>query len=191
MKPKPKKPLNLILLGDPAAGKATQAVWIVKKYGMRDLDMGRELRKPSVKKRFDFDRSTAKGKLTPTAIVRDILQRGIVNTPPSRGILFDGTPKMAGEAKLVAKWLKESGRSAPLVLYVHIPVAETYRRMAARGRTDDTRAALENRIRYYRTEVARTIAFFKTIYRFKKISGFGSPEEVALRIENEIEKFTK
>ena len=41
-----RKPFNLILLGDPAAGKATQVALIVKRYGMFDFDMGHELRRP-------------------------------------------------------------------------------------------------------------------------------------------------
>lgn len=185
------QPLNIILLGDPAAGKATQAAWIAKKYRMFDLDMGRELRRPAIRKKFDYAHSTAEGKLTPTKVVRDILRHMIVKTPKSRGILFDGTPKMVGEARFVAAWLKEEKRTAPLVIYLHIPVAETMRRMAGRGRKDDTREALLNRIAYYRNDVSRTVTFFKTVYRFKKISGLGTQGEVAARIEKEIEKFIK
>ncbi len=36
-------PFNLILLGDPGAGKATQAAYFAKKYNMFDFDMGKEL----------------------------------------------------------------------------------------------------------------------------------------------------
>jgi adenylate kinase family enzyme len=186
-----RQPLNIILLGDPAAGKATQAMWIAKKYRMFDLDMGRELRRPVNKRKFDFAHSTAEGKLTPTKVVRNILHHMIMGTAKSRGILFDGTPKMVGEARLVAAWLKQAKRSEPIVIYLHIPVAETMRRMSKRGRKDDTRVALLNRIAYYRNDVAHTVAFFKTIYRFKKVSGLGMPKEVAARIEKEIKRFIK
>ena len=37
-------PLNIILLGDSAAGKATHGKYLAKKYRLYDLDMGRELR---------------------------------------------------------------------------------------------------------------------------------------------------
>jgi adenylate kinase len=185
------KPFNLILLGDPAAGKATQAARIAKRYRMIDLDMGRELRKPAVRRRFDYERLTARGKLTPTAVVRDILRENIAHAPAGRGILFDGTPKMIGEARLVFRLLREAGRSDPLVIYLQVPVAETMRRMTKRGRKDDTREAFLNRVAYYRNEVARTVAFFKTVYRFKKISGLGTPDDVAARIEKEKERFLK
>ncbi|MGB7957662.1 MAG: nucleoside monophosphate kinase [Minisyncoccia bacterium] len=183
------KPFNLILLGDPAAGKATQAAWIVKRYKMFDFDMGRELRRPAMRKTFDFDRSTAQGKLTPTSVVRDIFRRTITKTPASKGILFDGTPKMVGEARLVSALLKKAKRVAPLFIYLHIPVAEIVRRMAGRGRKDDTKAGLVNRNAYYRKDVAKTIAFFKKIYVFKTISGLGTRDEVKKRIEKELKTF--
>jgi adenylate kinase family enzyme len=185
------KPFNLILLGDPAAGKATQAAWIAKRYGMFDFDMGQELRRPAVRKMFDYEHSTARGKLTPTRIVRGIMCEKITRTNLSKGILFDGFPKMAGEARLLVRQLKKTGRSAPLVIYLHVSAKEAYHRRMKRGRKDDTQEALVNRIAYYRKDVARTVAFFKTIYTFKKISGLGAPKQVAAKIEQEIKKFTR
>jgi adenylate kinase family enzyme len=85
--------------------------------------------------------------------------------------------------------LKEAGRRDPFVIYLHIPLAESYRRRMKRGRMDDTEEAFMNRMAYYRRDVAKTIAFFKTIYVFKKISGLGTRWQVAARIEKEIKKF--
>ena len=184
-----KQPFNLILLGDPAAGKATQAAWIVKRYRMFDFDMGHELRRPAVRKTFDYGHSTAKGKLTPTKIVRAIIRDKVSKTSRAKGILFDGFPKMAGEARLLAGQLKKIGRRAPFVIYLGVPVAEAYRRRMKRGRKDDTEEAFANRMAYYRHDVAKTIAFFKTIYAFKKISGLGTRKQVAARIKKELERF--
>lgn len=186
-----KQPFNLILLGDPAAGKATQVALIVKRCRMFDFDMGHELRRPSVRKTFDYDHLTAKGKLTPTKIVRAILSDKIAKTDPSKGILFDGFPKMAGEARLLAGKLKKIGRRDPFVIYLAIPATESYRRRIKRGRKDDTEEAFRNRMAYYRHDVAKAIEFFKTIYAFKKISGLGTRKQVAKRIEKEISKYDK
>src|SRR5438552_3698024 len=121
---KPGKPLNLILLGDPAAGKATQAALLIKKYQLYDLDMGKELRKLKRTDRqinYRLQGSYDQGKLTQTNIVRALLHHKIMTVSSRRGILFDGTPKMLGEAQLVAKWLKQEQRSEPLVIYLSIP----------------------------------------------------------------------
>ena len=177
-----KLPLNLILLGDPAAGKATHAKFLCEHFNMYDLDMGRELRgikNQEVRSKLGLDKTLDKGKLTPTQVVRKILQDKITVTPKNTGILFDGTPKMIGEAKLVAKWLKTEGRSNPLVIYMSIPMSETIRRMTERKedfkgkfskRADDDRRALKNRVQYYRDNITHVVKYFKTIYKLKKIS---------------------
>lgn len=192
-----KRPFNLILLGDPASGKATQAAKLAKKYGFYNFDMGDEVRKPAVRAKFDYAKTTGVGKLTPTWVCRDILKRIIRTVPASQGILFNGHPKMIGEARLVAKWLAEYERAEPLVIYIHIPTAEILRRATGRvvyvggkvmKRDDDTERALANRRRYYREQVSQTVAFFKNKYTFKNISGLGSEADVLKRIVAVIEK---
>lgn len=175
-------PINLILLGDPAAGKATHAAYLCRYFNMYDLDMGKELRRiknTEVRSRMGLDKTLDKGKLTPTEIVRKILHDKILATPKSKGILFDGTPKMIGEAKLVAKWLKQQKRLNPLVIYMSIPMSETIKRMTERKedfkgkfskRADDDKKALQNRVKYYRDNITHVVKYFKTIYKYKKIS---------------------
>ena len=56
-----KAPLNIILLGDPAAGKATHGKFLADKYKLYDLDMGRELRQlehnPKLRKKYRLDKN--------------------------------------------------------------------------------------------------------------------------------------
>jgi adenylate kinase family enzyme len=84
------QPLNIILLGDPAAGKATHGAFIAKKFNMYDLDMGRELRSisknPRLTKKYRLDETLNKGKLTPTKIVREILRDRIASVPAKQGL---------------------------------------------------------------------------------------------------------
>jgi adenylate kinase len=186
-----RQPFNLILLGDPASGKGTQAARLAKKYDLHNFDMGHEVRKASAREKFDYAKTTAVGKLTPTAVVRDILHHVIRTVPPGKGILFNGHPKMIGEARLAAKWLAQYKRSDPVVLYLSIPADEILRRAQKRvvrvggklvKRDDDTERALANRKKYYRDQVSHVVTFFKKNYAFKKISGMGSEAEVEKRI---------
>jgi adenylate kinase len=196
-------PINIILLGDPAAGKATQAALLLKKYHLFDFDMGQELRKlrrrnASLDKA--LSRTTDHGKLTPTQFVRQIDHDRIIGTPASKGILFDGHPKMLQEARLVAKLLKQQRRLDPLVLYVSIPIEETIKRMCDRKhyfqgkfstRADDTVVALKNRVKYYRHNIAQVVAFFESKYQFKKINGLGTVAQVHRRIQAAMDEFLK
>src|ERR1700729_3278908 len=167
-------PLNIILLGDPAAGKATHGKFLSKKYGLYDLDMGKELRQlehnPKLRKKYRLDKTLDKGKLTPTELVRNLLRDRIHSTKKYQGILFNGTPKMLGEAKLVNKWLKQQKRNNVLFIYLSIPLAETMRRMTSRKtyfrgkfskRPDDNNRALKNRVAYYKKNIAEVVKFFK------------------------------
>ena len=193
-----RKPFNLILLGDPASGKGTHSRNLIRKYHFYNLDMGKEVRKPAIKALHDYARTTGKGKLTPTHVVRKIFHRVISTVPPGRGILFNGNPKMIGEARLVAKWLKQYGRRDPLVIYLHIPMHEMLRRTGARReyiggrlvkRDDDSAKALKNRMRYYEKQIAQVVVFFKKKYVFKKISSYGSKPEVWKKIMNEVDRY--
>ncbi len=180
-------PLNIILLGDPAAGKATHGKFLARKYSLYDLDMGRELRSLEhnhrLRKKYHLDKTLDKGKLTPTQLVRELLHHHIHSTPKNKGILFDGTPKMLGEARLVAKWLKAEKRGRVLFIYLSIPLKETIYRMTSRKtyfrgkyskRPDDNNRALKNRIAYYKKNIAEVVAYFKKHYPYIKISTMGS-----------------
>jgi adenylate kinase len=200
MKSAPQKPFNLILLGDPASGKGTQAARLVKKYHFYDLDMGKEVRKPAALAQYDYSRTTAIGHLTPTAVVRNIFKRVISATPASQGILFNGNPKMINEAKLVVRELSRAGRSDPFVVYLSIPTAEMFSRAEKRKeyfngklikRDDDSRRALMNRKRYYQKQVSQVVKFFKGRYHFQRVSGIGTEAEVWARINAAIVAYHK
>lgn len=195
-------PLNIILLGDPASGKATHGAYIAKKYNMYDLDMGRELRSiskiPHLAKKYRLNETLNKGKLTPTKIVRQLLRDQIHKVPKKQGLLLNGTPKMIGEAKLVAKWLRQEKRKFVLFIYLSIPLKETIARMTGRKeyfkgkfskRPDDNDKALKNRISYYQKNISEVVNFFKQKYPFIKISTTGSIADAKKRLLKKLKDF--
>jgi adenylate kinase len=200
--PKTHEPsLNIILLGDPAAGKATHGAFLAKKYDLYDLDMGRELRSlehnPTLRKKYKLDQTLDNGKLTPTELVRNLLRDKIHATKKTQGILFNGTPKMLGEAKLVAKWLKAEKRQKVIFIYLSIPLKETIRRMTARKtyfkgkfskRPDDNDRALKNRISYYKNNISQVVKYFKKLYPSLTISTLGSITEARKRLTTSLTK---
>ncbi len=195
--------LNMILLGDPGAGKATQGAYFAKKYNMYDHDMGRALtllRQKNKKVEIVQKKTADRGILTPTAIVRKINEKVVLGLPASKCILFDGHPKMVGEAKLVAKYLKQTKRRDPLVVYLRIPAAEVIKRIQKRHgyyntkynkRADDSTAGLRNRAKYYRKNIAEVVQLFKSKYRFTYIDGLGTRMEVRKRIQKVIDSYLK
>ncbi|MEK7618382.1 MAG: nucleoside monophosphate kinase [Patescibacteria group bacterium] len=198
------KPLNIILLGDPAAGKATHGKFLASKYRLYNLDMGMELRglerDKTLRKKYRLDQTLNKGKLTPTQIVRKLLYDRIRKTPKKQGILFNGTPKMLGEARLVAKWLKQEKRQKILFVYLSIPLKETIRRMTSRKtyfrgkfskRPDDNNRALMYRIAYYKKNISQVVKFFKKFYPHIQISTTGSISKAKTRLIKKIDAYEK
>ncbi len=195
--------LNLILLGDPGAGKATQAAYFARKYKMYDYDMGRELTLLREKNKVAdavMKKNNDRGILTPTKIVRELNKKTILHTPPTKGILFDGHPKMVGEAKLISKMLKDTKRANPLVLYLRIPQQEVVKRIKNRKgyyntkfnkRADDSVAGLHNRAKYYRKNIVEVVEFFKNTYTFANIDGVGTRTQVRARIQKAIDFYLK
>ena len=130
---KKNRPVNIILLGDPGAGKATQAEFLCKKYSLYNLDMGAELRKPALVKKHDYAGRVGRGILARAVVVQDIFRDFLLNKiSKGQGIIFNGTPKKISEAKLVASLLKKTNRSEPLFIYLSIPFIEIVKRAKLR-----------------------------------------------------------
>jgi adenylate kinase family enzyme len=141
-------------------------------------------------------KALASGRPTPTVIVKKLLQDAISAVPKERGIVMDGTPKLAGEARIVAAAMKRAGRT-PLAAYLTISKSEVFKRMEARRevvrgkvikRSDDNRSSMERRFKYYRTNIAKVVEFLQDRYKYAKISGQGTRSEVAARLEKFIKR---
>lgn len=178
------------MLGDPASGKATQGKYLAAKYHLYDIDMGRilrEIKEGSHHSKFakQLIRTMDKGKLAPTKIVRGLLEESVQKASQKTGILFNGTPKMLGEAKLVKKLLeKYRPNQKTFVIYLHLSLAESLKRVRGkkRRRADDTLAGMQNRVRYYRKNIVEVTNFFKKYYDFEVVNGLGTRSEVKKRI---------
>ena len=186
---------NLILLGDPTAGKATQAKRLVRRYPLREFDFGewlRNLKSKSARKKFRMSERVEKGILAPTELAQMKFKEVIFKTPRSRGIFFNGNPKKFVEAKAMYKWFRDAGRPDPLVVYLSIPKREMLKRIEIRERTerrsDDRSSHVRNRMNYYARDIRAVVSFLKGKYRFKKISGLGTRDEVYKRLISHIER---
>jgi adenylate kinase len=189
------QPFNLILLGDPGAGKATQGDRLVKKYPLREFDFGqwlRDINNSDMRQRYKVERTMQKGILAPTTLAKTKFRQVILDTPKRQGVFFNGNPKMVGEARVMLKTFRDAGRQDPLAIYLYIPQAEMLRRIQSRkhqARSDDQKEHLKNRMEYYRKHIRPTVAFLKEHYSFSRINGVGTEAEVFRRLVEAIEKF--
>lgn len=102
--------MNVILLGPPGAGKGTQAVRMVEKFGMIQLSTG-DLLRAAVKAQSPLGKQVAsvmaEGKLVSDDLVSELLRENLemhlANGKTS--FLFDGYPRNLNQANLLAKLL--------------------------------------------------------------------------------------
>jgi adenylate kinase family enzyme len=145
--------------------------------------MGRELRKLTDDAWRKKDKEKVnRGNLAPTAVVRRILADRIRSASLRKGLLLSGTPRMAQEARIVARLLRYRGGSNYLG-YISLSAAEAKQRAIRRGRVDDKAKVWANRKRIQSPHMASVVRFFKTKYPYARISGEGSKAEVFRRID--------
>ncbi len=194
-------PLNIFLVGDLGAGKATQSRLLRKKYPLYDFDFGKEQARLRAKDK-DLDiylsRTVDVGKMTPTSVYRKVVKDVLLHVPERKGMLFDGGPKAPAEVLQVARWMRQNKRLRNICIYLSVPWKETVRRnqkrkgyFGSRKRADDDIRAIKNRYKYVQSKIHKARAVYKTLYPFAAVSGIGSVKEVHARVLTAIERLTK
>ena len=181
---------NLILLGQIAAGKDTQAEVLKKKYAFKPVESGKFWRKVSKEKSARGDllrKTTAKGFPAPVALMKEFLIANIEKKPKNKDLLFVGNPRLKPEAQLLKKLLAEKKQDF-FALYITLPEKEIHNRSSSRNREsgDTDKRYIQNRINYHRDQVSKTVAYFESLGKMKKINGNQSIEKVSQDIEKAI-----
>ena len=132
----------IILMGLAGSGKSTQGQLLAAATGKVWLSAGQVLRDtgdPEVKA------IQESGKLVPNELVERLMIDGMLKAVrEGKDVIIDGFPRDAEQAE----WLAENLATVmKLVLIIEVPKSELIRRLELRGRSDDTREAIEERFR--------------------------------------------
>jgi adenylate kinase len=178
-----KNPLTIVVLGRSGSGKGEQVKRLEKKLkpvlaihtGARFRALARK-KTPAARITREF---LARGNLAPTWLAEhmwiDALMRDIT---PKKNIIFDGSPRMKGEAELLDHVLGWFGRHNLVALYVDVGEKEVTRRLLLRGRGDDRAAAIRNRLAFFKKNVLPSIQYYKNTKRLIRINGEQSIDAV-------------
>lgn len=127
--------MNLVLLGPPGAGKGTQALRIVKSFGLLHLSSGDILRAER-KAQTELGRKAQeymdRGALVPDDLILAMMMDHIARPEAANGFLLDGFPRTVGQAEGLDERLAARGTKIDFVVNMLIDDADVTRRLTAR-----------------------------------------------------------
>ena len=181
---------RLLLLGAPGAGKGTQAIRLVEKYGIPQISTGDMLR-AAVAAGTKLGRKAKglmeRGELVSDDVVIGVAAERLAAEDARSGFVLDGFPRTAAQAAALADILLELGSGLDLCLGLTVDedavVARLLKRAEIEGRADDNEDTIRERQRVYREQTAPLIDYYRKRGRLTEIDGMGAVEEVERRIE--------
>ena len=188
--------MRLILLGPPGAGKGTQALRLVGKYGIVQLSTGDMLR-AAIKAGTPIGRQVqeiiAKGSLAPDGVVVDIVGQRIEQPDARKGFILDGFPRTVSQAAALDRMLAARGLSLDAVIELRVDEDALVKRiesriadMKARGeelRADDNPEVLRTRLAAYREQTAPLIAYYRNKGVLRSVNGMAAIPDVTAAID--------
>ena len=150
--------MKLLFVGPPGAGKGTQAMAVAESLGIAHVSTGEMFR--ALDESTELGRRVkdimASGAYVPDSIVIEMLEGRISQDDAADGYILDGFPRTLPQADALDDFLGDAGLDAD-VLFV-VDEEEIVQRMMARGRADDTEAAIRTRLEVYKEQTEPLIA---------------------------------
>jgi adenylate kinase len=111
--------VRAVLLGPPGAGKGTQAVKLVEKYGVPQISTGDIFRK-NIKEGTELGKKAQEymnsGQLVPDELVVDLVKDRLMQDDCKNGYLLDGFPRTIFQAEELDKFLESNGQKLDAVI---------------------------------------------------------------------------
>lgn len=127
--------MNVVLLGPPGAGKGTQAQFICRDYGIKQIatgDMFREARKTQTELGKKVEAYMLAGKLVPDDVVIEVVDERLWQSDCDKGFLLDGFPRTVAQADALEKLLAKRQKKIDAVLSFLVPDAVIVKRLSGR-----------------------------------------------------------
>lgn len=169
----------VVLLGPPGVGKGTQAKLAAEANGWMHLSTG-DLLRDEVARGTELgakaDGFMSAGELVPDELMVAMVAGRLAAVAADEVLLLDGFPRTVAQAEALAS--QAPGGSIRLSLYFQAPDSVLTSRMLGRGRADDTREVVENRLRVYRETTEPLVALYREQGILREIDADRSVEAI-------------
>ena len=178
--------MRIIMLGGPGSGKSTYTEYLIRHFQINHIYPGGMLRK-EVENNTEIGKRVkdiiSKGQFVPNQIVLDLIQAEVNKSP--NGYVLDGFPRYMEQVKA----MEDNDIGVDYAVFLDVSREEVMNRLLARGRVDDTREIINNRIDLYKKETGPVVEYFRNKPGFIQIRAEGEPDiigkEIIQKIENE------
>lgn len=206
------RPMRMILVGPPGAGKGTQAARLVDTYRITHISSGDMLRtavSEGTPLGQEADTYMKAGKLVPDDVVIGMILERIARPDCAKGFMLDGFPRTRPQAEALDDAMKKAGFELDAVVLIEVPDQLLEERAVGRRtdpvdgkiyhlqynpppaeiadrlvhRKDDTVEAVTTRVQKYHSETAPIIPFYLEKGILKRVDGVGSPDVITERIK--------
>jgi adenylate kinase len=140
----------IVFFGPAGAGKSVQGQILAARMGWRWLSAGQLLRDT---KDIELLHTMHEGKMVPHEPITKIMGEAIAHATNIDQLILDGFPRLLQQAEWLVDSQPKHGRSVALVIVLEVPREELLKRLAIRGRADDTPEAIDERLKIYRQEM--------------------------------------
>ena len=185
------RPMNLILLGPPGAGKGTQAQKLVETFGLAQLSTGDMLREAK-KSGSELGKRVAevmdRGALVTDEIVIGLIEEKLT-TVQANGFIFDGFPRTIAQANALATLLAKTDQTLDVVIELKVDDAQLVKRIVNRAkearaagqpvRADDTAETLTARLAAYHAQTAPLVDYYAQKGALIPVNAMGEIDEIA------------
>lgn len=114
----------ILLMGPPGAGKGTQAVSMVKKFGIPQISTG-DMFRAAIGQGTELGKKAKAcidaGQLVPDEITIGIVKERLAQDDCKKGFLLDGFPRTTEQAEALETILKEIGQELTCALNIAVP----------------------------------------------------------------------
>lgn len=175
----------IVFFGPAGAGKSVQGQILAARQGWRWLSAGQILRDTHDT---EIVQTMHEGKLVPHEMITRIMGEAINKAGDIDQVILDGFPRELEQAQWLVDSKTDHGRDIGLVVVLEVPREELLKRLAIRGRADDTPEAIDQRLHIYRQEMYPILGLFSEDHiPVVHVDGVGTVGEIHDRVYAELE----